>query len=122
MHFRKTRKPEKCMSLGRMVILPPVSVSSRGLRAVSYTHLFVATVSGCNIRTDNPVFEFTNALHGKEWEDTDVGAVTQGTVLPYNSDICTGGEGNSFTFTTYARSIDFYYTGEMCIRDSVCVV
>ena len=74
---------------------------------------FVATVSGCNIRTDNPVFEFTNALHGKEWEDTDVGAVTQGTVLPYNSDICTGGEGNSFTFTTYARSIDFYYTGDI---------
>ena len=74
---------------------------------------FVATVSGCNIRTDNPVFEFTNAVGGQKWEDTDIGAVTAGTVLPYNSDICTGGEGNTFTFTTYARSIDFYYTGDI---------
>ena len=74
---------------------------------------FAATVSGCNIRTDNPVFEFTDALHGQKWEDIDIGAVKEGTVLPYNSDICTGGEGNSFTFTTYARSIDFYYTGDI---------
>lgn len=79
---------------------------------------FVSTVSGCNIRTDNPVFEFTNTVGGQQWKDEDIGSVKEGTVLPYNSDICTGGEGNTFTFTTYARSIDFFYTGDVEISSN----
>ena len=74
---------------------------------------FDATLSGCNIRTDNPVFEFKDQTGGTAWEDKDIGSVKEGTVLPYNSDICIGGEGNTFTFTTYARSIDFYYEGDI---------
>ena len=74
---------------------------------------FDATLSGCNIRIDNPVFEFKDQTGGTAWEDKDIGSVKEGTVLPYNSDICVGGEGNTFTFTTYARSIDFYYEGDI---------
>ena len=75
---------------------------------------FVSTMSGCNIHTDSPVYEFLKkADGGVTWENKDVGTVHEGTILPENSDICIGKEGGSFTFTTYARSIDLYFDGKV---------
>lgn len=80
---------------------------------------FVSSKSGCNICTESPVFDFVaKADGGTTWENKDVGTVHQGTILPKNSDICIGKEGGSFSFTTYARSIDLYYSGKIRVSSN----
>ncbi len=80
---------------------------------------FVSSMSGCNIHTDSPVYEFVKkADGGVTWENKDVGTVHEGTILPENSDICIGKEGGSFTFTTYARSIDLYFDGKIRVSSN----
>ncbi len=80
---------------------------------------FVSSMSGCNIHTDSPVYEFVKkADGGVTWENKDVGTVHEGTILPENSDVCIGKEGGSFTFTTYARSIDLYFDGKIRVSSN----
>lgn len=79
----------------------------------SYEDLvFSNTSDGTNISVENQALTFKNSANG-QWEDRDIGKITEDAILPYNHDICIGRQNGSFTFTTYASSIELYFSGRV---------
>ncbi len=73
--------------------------------------VFTNTADGTNIALTNKALTFKNSAQG-QWEDKDIGKITAEAVLPYQHDICVGKKGGSFTFTTYASSLELYFSGK----------
>lgn len=73
--------------------------------------VFANTAEGTNITLTNQALTFKNSAQGS-WEDKNIGRITADAVLPYNHDICVGKKGGTFTFTTYASSMELYFSGK----------
>lgn len=79
----------------------------------SYRDLvFINTADGTNISVENQALTFKNSGQGA-WEDKEIGKITEEAVLPYNHDLCVGKKEGSFTFTTYASSLELYFDGKV---------
>lgn len=74
--------------------------------------VFSNTSDGTNISVENQALTFKNSASG-QWEDREIGKITEDAILPYNHDICIGRQNGSFTFTTYASSIELYFSGRV---------